>query len=400
MIKQINLTALFTIFFRLGCTSFGGPTAHISYFHHEFVTKRKWYKAEEYLQLVALCQFLPGPASSQVGMAIGFNRRGYIGSLISFVGFTLPSFILMTGAAFAVNRYTAFTDSSIFYALKLIAVAVVFHAIIAMIKAQIKTKISTFICLMSVSTALMVDGVFSHISIITTSGLFGYLCLNSDHPNTNSPETKKNFFQHNKYFGLSLLIIFFLLLTLSPIYNAINPSNYSLIFDSFYRTGSLVFGGGHVVLPLLESEFVTPNIINGDTFLYGYSLAQAIPGPLFTFASYLGFIASETISPFLGALIATLAIFLPGYLLVISLLPYWQSLCTNQKLQSTIGAINASVIGLLMASFINPIFMNTIHTKIDVSVFLFLFACLYFFKISPGKLILASLTASLIFDFL
>lgn len=389
------LIHLFWIFLKLGCTSFGGPVAHIGFFHLEFVKKRRWYDEQEYLQLVALCQFLPGPASSQVGMAIGYKVRGYLGSLVSFLGFTLPSALLMTLFAVTLISDSALTHSSIFYMLKLFAVAVVLHAICNMLKAQLNGYLAGFICIASTVFALVFSGIASQIVIISLAGLVAYL-YDQKKP---KPQEAASIITFKEQAGFRLIISYALLLLCIPMISEWLDSNaYLELFAGAYQAGALVFGGGHVVLPLLETKFVAPDLINPEQFLAGYSLAQAIPGPLFTFASYLGALFPG-IPPIWGAILASIGIFLPGYLLVIGLLPYWQSICESPKLKAAIQGINSSVIGLLIATFISPVVTHSIHSITDISLALVLFICLYFAKLAPYTLLFISLIAALIFDY-
>jgi chromate transporter len=391
--KSISITKLFIIFLRLGCTSFGGPIAHIGFFHQEFVTKRRWYSEDEFLQIVALCQFLPGPASSQVGMALGLNARGYLGSITSFIAFTLPSALIMMTFAFLVSHSNFLADSSILYTLKLVAVAVVSQAIWSMCKSLNADTVKIIITISSTTFALFFAGPFTQIIIIFCAGLAGLImCKHCSKQNTiaSAPANKK--------LSILLIALFISILVLSPFFTRFNTSDLSVIFDSFYRAGALVFGGGHVVLPLLENELVKTGFISNEEFLYGYSLAQAIPGPLFTFSTYLGALSANENTEIVGAIIATLAIFLPGYLLVVALLPYWQTLRQNVKLNKSIAGINASVIGLLIASFINPITMNSISSLKDIVITLCLLAMLMLMKISPFKVIMVSVFTALLFD--
>ncbi len=391
---SISLFKLFSLFFRLGCTSFGGPIAHIGFFHHEFVTKRKWYAEDDYLQLVALCQFLPGPASSQVGMAIGLNARGYAGSLVSFLGFTLPSALLMMAFAFLIDEYEGLSDSSVLYSLKIVAVGVVAHAIWSMGKNQCRDTVKILITLASTFLALTSDNPFSQLLIIISAGIAGYLFCTANPGRITSASNKP----YSKKFSIAFLTLFFLLLIVTPFVNENSSNDLFAIFDSFYRSGALVFGGGHVVLPLLENELVSTGLINSERFLYGYSAAQAVPGPLFTFSSYLGVIIANNSSPVMGSLLATFAIFLPGYLLLVGLLPYWQTVCKNEKLNNAINGINASVVGLLVASFINPIWLETIHTPFDILMALLVLIGLTILKLPPLKVIALAVISVLLFD--
>ena len=393
----LSLKKLFFIFFRLGCISFGGPVAHIGFFHQEFVTKRKWYSEEAYLQLVSLSQILPGPASSQVGMAIGYNARSYIGSFVSFIGFTLPSALLMGCFAFLVTSNTSLADSSVLYVLKIVALAVVAQAIWTMGKAQCSDRIPASIAILSACSSLYIDTIYIQFIIILIGGIAGnFLCQSKKELRVSSIDIPSR----NSILPIILISSFIIILIISPLISVNSSNELIKIFDSLYRSGALVFGGGHVVLPLLESELVSTGRVNQDQFLFGYGLAQAIPGPLFTFASYLGVIAMSATTPLLGGIVASLAIFLPGYLLIIGILPYWQKVANNQKLKNTIKGINAAVIGLLIASFFDPIWLSTIHSSLDIIVALLILSALTIWKLQPLLLVLISITFALLFDFL
>jgi chromate transporter len=315
MNKYINI---FLVALKLGLLSFGGPTAHLGYFYDEYVKKRKWLDEKEYSDLVALCQFLPGPASSQVGIGIGTMRGGIIGGIISFIGFTLPSVImLMIFSMLFTNSDANFTWIQ---GLKLVAVAIVAQAIIGMGKKLTNTKTTITLALFVLILALVINNLYIQVIALLITGVYGLIFLRKDATSRNKMKNKT--FNLPKKLALISLSLFFLLLTVLPIASSITNNLWLKMFDSFYRSGSLVFGGGQVVLPLLKNEFVPSGLISPDNFLTGYAAAQAVPGPLFTFASYIG-MSIEGIS---GGILATIAIFLPAFLLLFGILPFWDNI--------------------------------------------------------------------------
>ncbi|MGQ4670842.1 chromate transporter [Bacillus toyonensis] len=296
------LVEIFLVSFKLGLTSFGGPVAHLGYFHHEYVQKRKWMDEKSYGDLVALCQFLPGPASSQVGMGVGLLRGGLLGAIISWIGFTLPSVLVLVFFASFLNQFEIGSTGWI-HGLKLVAVAIVAHAIWGMAQKLTPDRNRATIAIVTAAIALLWPSSWTQIILILLSGLIGWLLYKTPQ----NAQVYKIQISISKTMASSCLILFFGLLLLLPILRPLSP--HIALFDSFYRSGSLVFGGGHVVLPLLESEFVQNGLMTKEQFLAGYGLTQAVPGPLFTFASYIGAVLNGTT----GAVIATIAIFLPAF---------------------------------------------------------------------------------------
>lgn len=380
---EIFLTAL-----KLGLTSFGGPVAHLGYFHQEYVQRKKWIDEKTYGDLVALCQFLPGPASSQVGIGIGVLRGGAIGGIMSFLGFTLPSAsLLILFAAFM--QTLGMEQINWFNGLKLVALAVVAHAVIQMAKSfafDMKTKL---IALFTLVFLLLWQAPFAQISAIAVSGIIGLVLFQNgrsgEHPTTRFPLSKR--------FGALSLTLFFGFLLFLPFVHRFSGHHWAVLLDGFYRSGALVFGGGHVVLPLLENEFV-PTWLNEQQFLTGYGMAQAVPGPLFTFASYLG----TVIAGWQGGLIATFAIFLPAVLLIFGALPFWDMLRKNRFAKSALIGINASVVGILAAALYDPIWTSSVHSTKDVALAAILFAMLVHFKLPPWTVVLAGLFGWLLFN--
>jgi chromate transporter len=372
-----NFKSLIEILFvstKLGFTSFGGPVAHLGYFHEEYVRRRKWMDEKSYADLVALCQFLPGPASSQVGIGVGVMRAGIVGGIVSFIGFTLPSVIALILFALILQELEI-TDAGWIHGLKLVAVAVVAHAIIGMAQKLTPDVNRKAIALFALVGTLLWQTAFSQIGVIIISGIIGFLLYKKQ------SEFKESIshFPISRSFGLVCLSLFIGLLLLLPILREASSLNWIAMFDSFYRSGSLVFGGGHVVLPLLEREFVPTGWISAEEFLAGYGAAQAVPGPLFTFAAYLG----TVMNGWQGGLIATIAIFLPAFLLILGTLPFWDTLRRNPKISGALMGVNAAVVGILIAAFYHPIWVSAIITPHDFAFAAVLFSMLVFWKLPP-----------------
>lgn len=377
MKRNKKFTLLMEILFvstRLGLTSFGGPTAHIAYFHEEYVRRRKWMDEKSYADLVALAQFLPGPASSQVGIGIGVARAGVLGGIISFIGFTLPSVIVLILFALLLTEIDVGSAGWI-HGLKIVAVAVVAHAILGMTKKltpNLKTKVIALFALIGV---LIWQTPFTQISIILLAAVVGFFLFTQYENN----ETANLQFSITKKVSVICLVLFFGLLIFLPFLREVTGSYWIAIFDSFYRSGSLVFGGGHVVLPLLEQELVPTGWITEASFLAGYGATQAVPGPLFTFAAYLG----AVMNGWQGGLIATIAIFLPAFLLILGVLPFWDDIRNNPKMKGAIVGVNAAVVGILSAALYHPIWTSSIVTITDFIVAIILFSMLAFWKLPP-----------------
>ncbi|MBM7583771.1 chromate transporter [Bacillus pakistanensis] len=377
MNQKVSFKSLMEILFistRLGFTSFGGPVAHLGYFHEEYIRRRKWLDEKTYSDLVALCQFLPGPASSQVGMGIGILRGGILGGILAFIGFTLPSVIALILFALLLQG-VGIGESGWIHGLKIVAVAVVAHAILGMaskLTPDIKRKT---IALLALVATLLWQTAFIQVGVILISALIGFL-LYKQHKDENASFTRVPI---SKTIAVVSLLIFFGLLIILPIIREMTSLNWIALFDSFYRSGSLVFGGGHVVLPLLEREFVPTGWLSEEEFLAGYGAAQAVPGPLFTFAAYLG----AVISGWKGGLLATFAIFLPAFLLIVGTLPFWNSLRQNAKVKGALMGVNAAVVGILIAAFYHPIFTSSILEPTDFAFAALLFSMLVYWKLPP-----------------
>ncbi|WP_017729281.1 chromate transporter [Halalkalibacterium ligniniphilum] len=376
-----NLKSLLEILLvstRLGLTSFGGPIAHLGYFHEEYVRRRKWLDEKSYADLVALCQFLPGPASSQVGIGIGLMRGGLLGGIISFIGFTLPSVIALIIFALLLHGFDVGTPGWI-HGLKIVAVVVVAHAILGMAKNLTPDLQRRTIALFSLIVTLLWQTALSQVGVILLAAFAGYLIYRQ---HQESDQMKMNF-PISKRFAAVCLTLFFGLLILLPILREVTALNWVAMFDSFYRAGSLVFGGGHVVLPLLEREFVPTGWLSEEAFLAGYGATKAVPGPLFTFAAYLG----TVISGWQGGLLATVAIFLPAFLLILGALPFWDALRRNPKIKGALMGVNAAVVGILISAFYHPIWTSAILAPIDFAFAALLFSMLVYWKLPPWVIV-------------
>lgn len=371
---------IFVISTRLGLTSFGGPIAHLGYFHEEYIRRRKWMDEKSYADLVALCQFLPGPASSQVGIGIGVMRGGVIGGIISFLGFTLPSVIALIIFASLLHTF-GMEDASWIHGLKIVAVVVVAHAVLGMAQKLTPDLQRKTIALLALVITLLWQTAFTQIAVILLAGVIGFFLFRQQ---TDSAEGTATPFPLTKRFGYICLTIFFGLLMLLPILRQYTNAEWIHMFDSFYRSGALVFGGGHVVLPLLEQEFVPTGWLTEQQFLAGYGAAQAVPGPLFTFAAYIG----AVISGWQGGLFATFAIFLPAFLLILGALPFWNALRRNPKIKGALLGINASVVGILISALYHPIWTSSILAPKDFALAAILFSMFVYWKLPPWVIVI------------
>lgn len=374
---------VFLAFLKLGLTSFGGPIAHLGYFRDEFVSRRGWFDDRAYGDLVALCQFLPGPASSQVGFAIGLMRAGPLGAAAAWIGFTLPSALLMSAIALGAAALNGALAQGVLHGLKLVAVAVVAQAVLGMAKSLTPDRIRAGIAVLAVLAMVVLGGVVGQVGAIVLGVVLGLaLCRDGDAAavtETGAPVSRG--------VGIFALLLFAGLLVALPLLSGINPA--LGLFDAFYRAGALVFGGGHVVLPLLEAGTVGRGWLSADTFLAGYGAAQAMPGPLFTFAAYLG--AASTVPPngLMGAAIALVAIFLPGLLIVLAALPFWHGLRGNPLAQAGMRGANAAVVGVLALALYDPVFKSAVLSPLDFALALAGFVALVSWKLPPLWVVVA-----------
>lgn len=368
-----NATEVFVVFLRLGLTSFGGPIAHLGYFHEAFVVRLKWLEDKTYADLVALCQFLPGPASSQVGIAVGLSRAGYLGALAAWVAFTLPSAIALVLFAFGLAEFGDAIGSGWLHGLKIAAVAVVAQAVLAMMRSLAPDRERATLAVIAAAVVLAVPSAWGQVGAIVLGALVGLTMLKAKAPTDHValPHTV------SRPAATAALVIFFGLLIGLPLLLTIFPNFALRVFEAFYRTGSLVFGGGHVVLPLLQASVVPPGWVTNDAFLAGYGAAQAVPGPLFTFAAYLGAVMGPQPHGWAGAVLCLVAVFLPSFLLVIGALPFWDDLRRQDWARSALGGVNAAVVGLLLAALYNPVWtagiLNARDFALGAAAFLMLF---------------------------
>ena len=370
---------LFLIFLRLGLTSFGGPIAHLGYFRDEFVAKRRFLSERSYADLVALCQFLPGPASSQVGIAIGLLRHGYRGALAAWAGFTLPSAIALICFALGMSRFGAVFSPAALHGLKVVAVAVVAQAVWGMGRNLCTDGIRISIMAAAACVALLASNAVVQLGIIAAAGLIGLAALKPGAAHAHEPLP----LPIGKRAGVFWLLLFAALLLLLPMLAAWFPSRITAAVSAFFRVGSLVFGGGHVVLPLLQAEVVPSGWIDNDTFLAGYGAAQAVPGPLFTFAAFLGASMHATPSGWYGGLLCLLAIFAPSFLLVAGAMPFWDGLRKQARAQAALAGVNAGVVGLLLAALYQPVWTSAIHRPADFALAVLALVALMFWKWPP-----------------
>jgi chromate transporter len=377
-------------------TSFGGPIAHLGYFHEEYVKRRKWIDEQSYADLVALCQFLPGPASSQVSIAIGIARARFLGGLAAWIGFTLPSALALVAFAFGVGAFATAADSGWLHGLKVVAVAVVAQAVWGMARALCPDRERATIAIFASLATLTWPNAAGQLSSIVVGGIAGLLMF----PGTASSSLTHRRFPISRRTGIIAWILFFALLLALPVLRQIHPGHALEVFDSFYRVGSLVFGGGHVVLPLLQAEVVGPGWVTNEQFVAGYGAAQAVPGPLFTFAAYLGTVMGSEPSGWTGAMLALAAIFLPSFLLVGGALPFWESLRAMPVFQSALKGINAAVVGLLLTALYHPVWTSAIHAPADFALGLVAFGLLMFWKCPPWAVVVLTALGGEIIQYL
>lgn len=377
---------LFWIFLRLGCTSFGGPVAHLAFFRHEFVDKRGWLDDKQYMDLVALCQFLPGPTSSQVGMGLGLRRAGLMGGVAAWLGFTLPSAVIMIAFALGLGLWKDTVSAGLLHGLKIAAVAVVAQAVWSMGRSLCPDRARQSLAVAAAIFALMVPTAWGQLAGIVLGAIVGAMLYRTDR----SEQDRVSMVSSRVSWMLSAVAGgLFLLLLIVPSVVALEQSAQAWsLFDAFYRTGSLVFGGGHVALPLLQSEVVVPGWVDAQTFLAGYGLAQAVPGPLFSIAGFLGAAASAGPGGVLGGLLCLLAVFLPAFLLLVAALPHWERLSQARSVQSALKGVNAAVVGLLLAAFYDPVWNSAVRQVLDFSLVLLAFLALTQWRVPPWLLVL------------
>ncbi len=382
--QRVNAITVFWAFLTLGCTSFGGPIAHMGYFRSEFVERRKWLNDAAYTDLVALCNFLPGPASSQVGIALGTLKAGLPGGFAAWLGFTMPSALALMLFAYGFNAFELSPDAGWIHGLKIVAVAVVAQAVWGMGKTLCPDRLRATVAIAATLIVFAWPTAWGQITAIILGALVGLRYLQ---PVTlHQPENTR--FMVSKTTAVVAWVLFIGLLFGLPVLAHLTNNQGFATFDSFYRTGSLVFGGGHVVLPLLRNEVVPPGWVSDSVFLAGYGAAQAVPGPLFTFAAYLGNVLSVGPNGFLGGFLCLIAIFLPAFLLVIGALPFWDALRQKTHAQSALRGVSAAVVGLLLAALYDPVWTSSVRSSSDMALALVSFGLLMFWKWPPIYVVL------------
>jgi chromate transporter len=374
---------VFGVALRLGLTSFGGPIAHLGYFREEYVRRRHWLDEQAYADLVALCQFLPGPASSEVGIAIGITRAGLLGGLAAWLGFTMPSALALIAFGYGVQQLTV-ADAGWVHGLLIVAVAVVAQAVWGMARQFCPDRTRQTIAILATLTMLTWQTGLAQVLLIVVAGLVGWWLIRSEEVDISIHQREPI----PRRLGVIALTLFFALLFGLGLLRAIVGTYALALFTSFYRVGSLVFGGGHVVLPLLHSAVVPPGWVTDTQFVAGYGAAQAVPGPLFTFSAYLGTVAAPSPNGWIGGLIALVAIFLPAFLLVIGVMPFWNLIRVRPGFQSALRGVNAAVVGLLLAALYNPVWTTAVKTRADFALVVIAFGLLMLWKLPPWVVVI------------
>jgi chromate transporter len=390
-----NVGEVFVVFLKLGLTSFGGPIAHLAYFRQELVANRKWLDDNHYSQLLALCQFLPGPASSQLGFSLGLLRAGWLGALAAFLAFTLPSAFLLFAFATFLPHMSGAAGQTAIHGLNLVALAVVAQGVLGMTRQLCPDPQRATIATLCAAIILVSGAAATQLLVIGIGAAAGFALRRNVQP----PSVVRFKLRYGATPGLILLAIFAALLLGLPLL-AHEQDRLAAVADAFYRAGALVFGGGHVVLPLLKELTVEPGWISADEFLAGYGAAQAVPGPMFALAAYLGARLPGELGGQLGASVALIAIFLPGFLLIAGILPLWRAIAAHQRAAQAIAGVNAAVVGLLAAALYDPLWINAVRGPADVAVALVGFTMLVAWRIPAllvvGWCVAGALVASLL----
>lgn len=387
--KQGSPAEVFMAFLKLGLTSFGGPVAHLGFFRKELVERRSWVSESQFSQLLAICQFLPGPASSQLGFSLGLARAGWLGALAAFIAFTLPSALLLIGFASVLPALSGPVGEAAIHGLKIVAFAVVADAVLGMSKKLCPDIQRATIAILSAGVLLVVGNAWIQLLVVFGGALAGiYLCKGG------ATEVASQIpIHYGRKLGGIMLLLFFGLLVGLPLFATQNASLISMA-EAFYRAGALVFGGGHVVLPLLEDSVVSSGWISSETFLAGYGASQAIPGPVFAFSAYLGAVMPTGHNEWIGASTALLFMFMPGFLLVAGVLPFWRAISHNTAVSRAVAGVNAAVVGLLAAALYDPIFISAIQSATDMAIGIVAFAMLFVWRLSAIAVVVWSVVAS------
>jgi len=382
---------VFLAFMRLGLTSFGGPVAHLGYFRAEFVARRKWLDEASYVDIVALCQFLPGPASSQVALSLGIMRAGLPGALAAWLGFSMPSALALIAFAYGLGAVGDIGQAAWLHGLKIVAVAVVAQAVWGMARTLCPDRERATLAIAATLIALAWPTAAGQIAAIVLGAVIGWRLL----PAPAKTETAPIAIRIGRGLAVAALVLFVVLLFGLPLIASATANHAAALFSSFYRSGALVFGGGHVVLPLLQASVVPPGWIGNDAFMAGYGAAQAVPGPLFTFAAYLGAVMEPAPRGWLGGLLCLVAIYLPSFLLLIGVLPFWDALRRRVAVQAALKGVNAAVVGLLLAALYTPVWTSAILARADFALGVTAFILLVFWRVPPWLVVvLGALGAS------
>lgn len=393
-----HVLEVFKTFLKLGLTSFGGPVAHIGYFHKELVTRQGWVSPSQFSQLLAICQFLPGPASSQLGFSLGYQRAGLMGALAAFLAFTLPSVLLLIGFASVLHLLSSSMGVAVIQGLKLVACAVVADAVLGMWRKLCTDGLRRLLAIIAAVVVVLVGSVWVQLAVVIMGAMAGVLWGRDTPSGYRSEDGAPISVGYGPRVGIVIAAMFVCawgLLSLAPVNDALYQ-----IADTFYRAGALVFGGGHVVLPLLEESVVTSGWVSEETFLAGYGASQAIPGPMFAFSAYLGALIPTEYSSGAGAAVALLCMFLPGFLLLMAVLPLWQQVSHNVHAVNGIAGVSAVVVGLLAAALYDPILTSGVVSVLDLLIVLVGFAMLTLWRLSPLWVVLWCVSANVLLTLL
>ena len=400
---KISFTEMFWVFFKLGLTSFGGPIAHIGYFHKLFVEQKKWFSAEEYAEIVSLCQFLPGPTSSQVGMSIGLKCGGISNAFAAWLGFTIPSMLIMIAAGYGILTFDGTNLTTILHVLKLLAAAVILQAVLSMAKTLTPDWTRRILALTATIILVVNPTALMQLFVLGAGIIAGIFLSGNKSAEIQKTESKSKTYSYASFIqklGPVSAIIFGILLFALPLLAIAYTSPIIEIANIFFQSGALVFGGGHVVLPLLQSQLVPNSLISHTDFMAGYGMAQAIPGPLFTFAAYLGVMMHTGLPAWISGIVCLIIIFLPAILLVLAVIPFWDSIRGNSYIQAGLYGINAVVVGLLLAALINPILILSLKSGFDIIIILGLFLLLVFSRLPVWLVILGASLAGYAWSFI
>lgn len=400
---KISFTEMFWVFFKLGLTSFGGPIAHIGYFHKLFVEQKKWFSAEEYAEIVSLCQFLPGPTSSQVGMSIGLKCGGISNAFAAWLGFTIPSMLIMIAAGYGILTFDGTSLTTILHVLKLLAAAVILQAVLSMAKTLTPDWTRRILALTATIILVVNPTALMQLFVLGAGIIAGIFLSGNKSAEIQKTESKSKTYSYASFIqklGPVSAIIFGILLFALPLLAIAYTSPIIEIANIFFQSGALVFGGGHVVLPLLQSQLVPNGLISHTDFMAGYGMAQAIPGPLFTFAAYLGVMMHTGLPAWISGIVCLIIIFLPAILLVLAVIPFWDSIRGNSYIQAGLYGINAVVVGLLLAALINPILILSLKSGFDIIIILGLFLLLVFSRLPVWLVILGASLAGYAWSFI